>query len=609
MPFEGVNGRESANATDYSGYGNNLTVLGARWNRTGGKIGGAYLFNGSGNVLECLDANCGGTNAGDLDMGTQDWTALAWVKTFTGGNVVTKSGFMCGGGNPDGWGFGVYENGHLSAGLHDQASADCKFTADDGTSVNDGNWHLIAGVFDRDGYLTRYADGQKTGADLDITSLTGDVIDDTKNFYIGMRDEAGDPGYFNGSIDEVRIFNFSLTRDQIYQIFLEENKSKNAQVMLFNETSLNDQWICSVTPNDGYFDGTTKNSTAVTISSTNTAPSITALSFSPPAAKTSSDIQCNATITDDLNSSINAEYWWYNNSVLALSGNKTVSNSTNTIITTLGSGNTTKGETWNCTIRAYDGVIYSSTNSTTIAIQNSAPLTVTLLSPANGNTTVWSNPPTFYWQNTTDADNDPLNYSLNLTSSSCPDYGVFNNISSLSFLPGNELQMSCVYFWQVLASDGTGNSSWSDRYNFTIEPAVILTLTTSSVDFDTLNINSMTDTDNNKSPIVVRNDGNLMANISISINQSIFSTYADNTEYFQFKADNDTTESGSFNWTASVTTWTNLTVISSMNESAISNLNYVDTKDDAEIDIKIAVPSNEPPGAREATLYVIGQQS
>ncbi|MBU0756658.1 MAG: hypothetical protein KKF44_01210, partial [Nanoarchaeota archaeon] len=51
MPFEG-NGNEANNATDYSGYGNNGTVFGATWNRTGGKIGGGYVFDGDDDYID-----------------------------------------------------------------------------------------------------------------------------------------------------------------------------------------------------------------------------------------------------------------------------------------------------------------------------------------------------------------------------------------------------------------------------------------------------------------------------------------------------------------------------------------------------------------------------
>ena len=39
---------------DYSGYGIVGTVVNATWSRTGGKIGGAYHFNGNGSAGDYL---------------------------------------------------------------------------------------------------------------------------------------------------------------------------------------------------------------------------------------------------------------------------------------------------------------------------------------------------------------------------------------------------------------------------------------------------------------------------------------------------------------------------------------------------------------------------
>ena len=75
----------------------------------------------------------------------------------------------------------------------------------------------------------------------------------------------------------------------------------------------------------------------------------------------------------------------------------------------------------------------------------------------------------------------------------------------------------------------------------------------------------------------------------------------------QFKVDNDTTEAGSFNWTASQTTWTNITSIQIQNKSAVCYLNYLDTNDEAEIDIKVTVPSSEPAGIKNFLVYIIGE--
>ena len=71
MPFEG-NGNEANNATDYSGYGNNGTVLEqTSWNRTGGKIGGAYEFDGNGDYISITD---------NPSVDLTHLTISAWVK-------------------------------------------------------------------------------------------------------------------------------------------------------------------------------------------------------------------------------------------------------------------------------------------------------------------------------------------------------------------------------------------------------------------------------------------------------------------------------------------------------------------------------------------------
>ena len=103
-------------------------------------------------------------------------------------------------------------------------------------------------------------------------------------------------------------------------------------------------------------------------------PTMAAPSFNPSAPNTSSTIQCKATPIDAENSTVDVEWFWYNSSDLMLSGNNTgLTNGTNTVITTLGSGNTTTGENWNCTIRVFDGEDYSDYVSTVVSIDNAVP--------------------------------------------------------------------------------------------------------------------------------------------------------------------------------------------------------------------------------------------
>jgi hypothetical protein len=152
----------------------------------------------------------------------------------------------------------------------------------------------------------------------------------------------------------------------------------------FGNTTTGETWNCTIRVFDGLsYSGF--NSTTTTIQ--NNPPQVTAISLSPALPNTTTDLRCNATVTDIESTTLTVFWYWYNNSVLALSGSTAgVPRDVNTLITTLGRGNTTRGETWNCTIRAYDGSDYSGFNSTTTIIQNIIPnITVPTFTPVNPN--------------------------------------------------------------------------------------------------------------------------------------------------------------------------------------------------------------------------------
>jgi gliding motility-associated-like protein len=81
------------------------------------------------------------------------------------------------------------------------------------TNVADGSWHHIAVVFDRDDKITIYTDGF---FDNDGNMTTIGSVDNIDLLRIGAFNNAGTPTqYFNGYIDEVRIWNSALTVAEI----------------------------------------------------------------------------------------------------------------------------------------------------------------------------------------------------------------------------------------------------------------------------------------------------------------------------------------------------------------------------------------------------------
>jgi hypothetical protein len=86
----------------------------------------------------------------------------------------------------------------------DSASASAPFPTD-------GLWHHVAGAFDG-ASVTLYLDGTAAAA----TASPGVIATNARPFYIGRTDSGGNSSdYFNGEIDEVRVWNIARTPTQV----------------------------------------------------------------------------------------------------------------------------------------------------------------------------------------------------------------------------------------------------------------------------------------------------------------------------------------------------------------------------------------------------------
>lgn len=182
----------STSAIDESGYGNNGTLVGGV-TQGAGKFGSAYEFDG---VDDCVNI----PNSNSLDI-SGDITISAWVKpTFNSngdGDVLEKGG--CGG-------YLIW------------AATDTYFQFDkqcDGGSVvgydplSSNNWNYLTAV--KSGSTsTTYLNGVLVGTDSNFANFTNSGA-----LTIGC----GGDGSFNGSIDDVMIFNRSLSAQEISALY------------------------------------------------------------------------------------------------------------------------------------------------------------------------------------------------------------------------------------------------------------------------------------------------------------------------------------------------------------------------------------------------------
>jgi len=200
-----TSGREVADA---SGNGNIGKILNGqpRWQASGGKIGGALLFDGKGDWVHVA-------NESNFDF-TGEVTVAAWIKVNRFDKewqaIVTKGDsawrlqrhqdtdaieFACTGlqvpsGSPYG---GLYGN----------------------KAVNDGKWHHVAGIYDGE-KMYIYIDGV-----VDVSqSASGAIATNDHPVYIGENAEMTGR-FWNGLIDDVRVYNYALSEGQITALYNE----------------------------------------------------------------------------------------------------------------------------------------------------------------------------------------------------------------------------------------------------------------------------------------------------------------------------------------------------------------------------------------------------
>lgn len=269
---------------------------------------------------------------------------------------------------------------------------------------------------------------------------------------------------------------------------------------------------------------------------------------------------------------------------------------------------------------------------------NSPPNNVTLYEPFNGNATLFNRTITFQWLNTTDPDGGTLTYNIQIKQCGTTDPSTCNpdNIDFTTFTQEGEINVGSItegtniteyismvevaadrnYTWRVRAHDGTDYGGWSENWTFYVPSTVMFTLFDENMSFGSMNPNEVNDTtDNDPYPFRVRNDGNVLTDFNITVDTAedwLWDRYTAASQYFQYSIDNATAystyaeENASFNWSDSATTPAWFDIPETNTSANIRQLNYSDIMDEAEIDVRIQVPSDEPAGDKGSTARITG---
>jgi hypothetical protein len=135
---------------------------------------------------------------------TGSFTVAVWIRinTTPGAATVISKGDSA-------WKLVVDNDGHL---IFSCTGLDGNSQITGHTNVADNNWHHVAGVYDQDiGEISLYIDGSKDAS----ISASGQIDVNDWDVWIGGNAEVSGQ-WLNGFIDNVRLYNYALTSQQIF---------------------------------------------------------------------------------------------------------------------------------------------------------------------------------------------------------------------------------------------------------------------------------------------------------------------------------------------------------------------------------------------------------
>jgi len=311
----------------------------------------------------------------------------------------------------------------------------------------------------------------------------------------------------------------------------------------------------------------------VAVSSSNVAPTLIANSTAPTTVYTNTDWTINLTATDSEESYIDSYVQFYNDTA-KIGGEYTfnMTNNTNHLVATLGSGNFSKYDNLTAQVWLSDRTDNSTkVNLTSIMVSNSAPVISTLQTVVNQNT---SSTYTFDY-NVTDADSDTITWTDNSSL-----FIIDSSTGIISDVPTETEDGT--YSILITASDGTASDT--DVFSYSINDTTlpvssnIIWSTTGGFTDDTLTFNQVIDYIN-----ATCSDGNILSGCNITITDPDSVVVIDNlamtnvSSNFTYTSDITLNKAGT--WTINVTAIDSAGNVNSTTDTILVSIQTQSTKD------------------------------
>jgi len=218
-----------------------------------------------------------------------------------------------------------------------------------------------------------------------IVDLTPDSPLDTNNLICTITTASTDVD------SETVYYNYTWKKNNV--AFASSMTTSLSAQMNSTATANAENWSCEVFATDGQLNSATSTDT---VQIGHTAPSaLSVVDVIPNSASTTDTLTCNTSTSNET-----ITYAWYKNDVA-------IGITTQTIAPV----NTSRGETWKCVAKVYDGVAYSATKSDEVFIQNTKPA-INTATPSGTATSTTEGTNKVFTLSATDADStDSLSYT------------------------------------------------------------------------------------------------------------------------------------------------------------------------------------------------------
>ena len=180
-----------------------------------GNASSAYQFKGD----EYIDFG----HARNLNFGDKDFSVSVWIKAEDVNNdqyQILRRGLDVGANGEARWALSLNNEGLLRVVFEDVEHEESWLIRNGNKNLLDNEWHHILAVFDRDSSLNVYVDSELDIQGPEITTFSGDIVNsDSLNMFAGRGYKDDPKKDFHGSIDDIGIYNYALSLDDVKKLF------------------------------------------------------------------------------------------------------------------------------------------------------------------------------------------------------------------------------------------------------------------------------------------------------------------------------------------------------------------------------------------------------